>query len=62
MSCGRLAAMVILPALNCSLLVRTDFASDAAWQQVSAEAQVESDEGFRAYVEPVRNIAFEGAS
>jgi hypothetical protein len=39
---GRLGDMKMLPASDCSLLVRTDFASEHAWQQVSAEAQAEN--------------------
>lgn len=37
---------------NCSLLVRTDFSSDDAWQQVADEATQENEAGFRAYAEP----------
>jgi hypothetical protein len=54
--------MRMLPAGNCSLLVRTDFTSEQAWHAVSAEAQAECDEGFRAYIEPVSDRAFEDAS
>jgi hypothetical protein len=54
--------MPILPKLNCSLLVRTDFSSDDAWQQVADEATRENADGFRAYAEPVSNPAFEAAS
>ena len=39
------------------LLVRTDFTSDDAWQQVSDEAQREHEDGFHAYLEPVRDHA-----
>ena len=54
--------MAILPRLNCSLLVRTDFTSDDAWHQVSDQAQRESEDGFRAYAEPVSDPAFDGAT
>ena len=47
---------------DCSLLVRTDFTSDQAWQQVSAAAQALYEDGFQAYVEPVSDPAFEGVS
>jgi len=52
----------MLPARHCSLLERTDLTSERAWQQVSAEAQAECEEGFRAYIEPVSNRTFEGAT
>jgi hypothetical protein len=50
-----------LPASNCSLLVRADFASEHAWQQVSAEAQAENSDGFRAFIEPVSDRAFDAS-
>jgi hypothetical protein len=53
--------MRILPARNWSLLVRTDFASERAWQQVAAEAAAESAEGFQAVIELVADRAFESA-
>ena len=51
--------MPILPERNCSLLVRTDFSSDYAWQQVADEATRENEDGFRAYAEPVSDPAFD---
>lgn len=54
--------MPILPERNCSLLVRTDFSSDDAWQQVAGEATRENEDGFRAYAEPVSDRAFDAAS
>jgi hypothetical protein len=48
-----------LPRLNSSLLVRTDFTSDGAWQEVTDEAQRENEDGFRAYVAPVSDPAFD---
>ena len=51
-----------LPERNCSLLVRTDFTSDDAWQRVADEATRENEDGFRAYAEPVSDPAFDGAS
>jgi hypothetical protein len=50
---GRLWRMGMLPKLSGSDLVRTDFTDDSAWDQVSGEAQQETADGFRAYVEPV---------
>jgi hypothetical protein len=47
---------------NSSLLVRTDFSSDDAWQRVSDEAQRENADGFRAYVEPISDPAFDRVS
>lgn len=52
--------MRMLPNSDCSLLVRTDFTSDKAWQQVSAEAQAQYADG-QAYLEPVSDPASEGA-
>lgn len=54
--------MPTLPSLNSSLLVRTDFTSDDAWQQVSEEAQQENADGFRAYAEPISDPAFDRAT
>jgi hypothetical protein len=51
----------MLPNTDCSLLVRTDFTSDEAWQQVSAEAQAQYADGFQAYLEPISDPAFEDA-
>jgi hypothetical protein len=56
---AKLSPMPTLPRLNSSLLVRTDFTSDDAWQQVSDEAQRENEDGFRAYIEPVSDPAFD---
>lgn len=53
--------MLMLPATDCSLLVRTDFTSQDAWEEVSGEAQLENADGFRAYLEPVSDPAFDGA-
>jgi hypothetical protein len=49
-----------LPRLDCSLLVRTDFTSDDAWREARDQALRESKEGFRAYLEPVSDPAFDG--
>ena len=54
--------MHMLPVSGFSLLVRTDFTSDALWEQVCDEALAENDDGFRAYTEPVSDLAFNGAS
>jgi hypothetical protein len=48
-----------LPISSSSLLVRTDFTSDEAWEQVRDDALRENEDGFRAYVEPVSDPAFE---
>jgi Domain of unknown function (DUF6924) len=50
------------PSSDCSLLVRTDFTSEQDWQQVSTEAQAQYQDGFQAYIAPVSDSAFEGAS
>jgi hypothetical protein len=54
-------AMPTLPRTDSSLLVRTDFASDDAWQHLSDEAQRENEDGFRAYIETVSDPAFDAA-
>ena len=51
-----------LPRLNCSLLVRTDFTSDDAWRELCDQSLRENEEGFRAYLEPVSDPAFDGVS
>ena len=56
---GILGAVPALPRMDSSLLVRTDFASDDAWQQLSDEAQLENQDGFRAYLVPVSDPAFD---
>jgi hypothetical protein len=53
--------MPALPRSNFSLLVRTDFTSDDAWQQVSDEAQREHEDAFHAHLEPVSDPAFDHA-
>jgi Domain of unknown function (DUF6924) len=54
--------MPTLPMTDSSLLVRTDFSSDAAWVQVCDEAQREYGDGFRAHLVPVSDPAFDGAA
>ena len=54
--------MPALPGSDTSLLVRTDFASDDAWQQLSDEAQRENEDGFRAYLELVNDPGFDRAN
>ena len=54
--------MPSLPRSDSSLLVRTDFTRDDAWQQVSDEAQWENADGFRAYIVPVSDPAFDRAT
>lgn len=51
-----------LPRLNCSVLVRTDFTSDDAWREVCDQALRETEAGFRAYLEPVSDPAFDGVT
>ncbi|HEU5391160.1 MAG TPA: hypothetical protein VFV73_35190 [Streptosporangiaceae bacterium] len=53
--------MPILPKSNESLLVRTDFSSDEAWQQLAGQATRKNEDGFRACAEPVSDPAFDGA-
>jgi hypothetical protein len=46
---------------NDSLLVRTDFSSEAAWEQVSGEATRTYEGGCQAYAQPVSDPAFDGS-
>lgn len=48
-----------LPALESSLLVRTEFTSDDYWRQLCAAASRVNEDGFRAYVDPVSDIGFD---
>lgn len=45
-----------------SLLVRTDFTSDAAWQQLSDEAQRENEDAFQAHFDAISDPEFDHAS
>src|SRR6266851_2174278 len=54
--------MPTLPRSKFSLLVRTDFTSDEAWQHLCAQAQEENRDGFRAYLEPVSDPDFDHAT
>jgi hypothetical protein len=54
--------MTMLPKVSWALLVRTDFRSDEGWEQVSAAATAENEEGFSANVEPVSDPAFRDAA
>ncbi|SRR6266851_370907 len=54
--------MPTLPRSKFSLLVRTDFTSDEAWQHLCAQAQQENGDGFRAYIEPVSDPDFDHAT
>jgi hypothetical protein len=55
--------MPVLPKLgDSSLLVRTDFTSDDAWERVSEQAQQENEDGFQTYLVPVSDPAFDGAT
>lgn len=54
--------MVTLPDSGCSLLVRTDFTNDEAWRRLCDAVHQETEEGFSANVEPVSDIAFDGAT
>jgi hypothetical protein len=54
--------MAALPITDDSLLVRTDFADQAAWQRMLAAALDENEDGFRAYLAVVDDDTLEGAS
>jgi hypothetical protein len=45
--------MTGLPSTEASLLVRTDFSDDAAWEETKAAALAENEDGFRAYARVV---------
>jgi hypothetical protein len=45
--------MTGLPSTEASLLVRTDFNDDAAWEETKAATLAENGEGFRAYLQVV---------
>lgn len=49
-----------LPKFDDSLLLRTDFANDAAWAELCAAAQAESGYGFRAYVDCIDDPSYGG--
>jgi hypothetical protein len=53
--------MLTLPRSSSSLLVRTDFTDDDAWDRMISEALREYEVGFRAYIEPVEDTALDGA-
>jgi hypothetical protein len=52
--------MTALP--NASVVVRTSFGDDGAWESLAVEVQTPSDDGFVAHVTLVNNPAFEGMS
>ncbi|WP_041289742.1 DUF6924 domain-containing protein [Kribbella flavida] len=54
--------MLSLPSSELSLLVRTDFTDNAAWQRVRSAALAESVDGFSAYVTVIDERAYDGAS
>jgi hypothetical protein len=54
--------MAGLPITDDSLLVRTHFADQAAWERMVAAALAENQDGFRAYLAVVDDDTFEGAS
>lgn len=54
--------MAGLPITNVSLLVRTNFADQAAWERMLAAALAETEDGFRADLAVVDDDTFEGAS
>ncbi len=51
-----------LPTEDYSLVIRTDFSDDAAWNRVSAAIGAEVEQGFQAMVECVSDRACEGLS
>ncbi len=51
-----------LPSTEASLLVRTDFSDDAAWERTKAAALRENDDGFRAHLHVVDDASLVGAT
>jgi hypothetical protein len=51
----------LLPDLGVALLVRTDFADEASWQRLCAEAAAPSEHGCIANFAPVSDPSFDGA-
>jgi Domain of unknown function (DUF6924) len=49
-----------LPKTENSLMLRTDFADDAAWAALCEAVQEPSEEGFKAIVDCVNDPAYEG--
>ncbi len=56
-----IAGMPELPKTSTSLLVRTDFRDDAAWQALQTECTATYEDDFRAELRPVSDPAFDGA-
>lgn len=54
--------MTGLPSTEASLLVRTDFNDDVAWEATKAAALAENDDGFRAYVHVVDDATLREAT
>jgi hypothetical protein len=50
------------PSSDTSLLLRTDFADDAAWAALCEAVQAPSEEGFQARVDCVSDPAYDGLS
>jgi len=49
-----------LPKTKHSLVLRTDFSDDAAWEAVCAAIQEPNPEGFKAYVDCISDPAYAG--
>jgi hypothetical protein len=54
--------MTGLPSTEASLLVRTDFSDDTAWDETKAAALAENDSGFQAYVRVVDDATLNEAT
>lgn len=52
--------MTELPSGDRSLLLRTDFADEQAWNRLRDAVQKPSEEGFLAYFDYVDNLSYEG--
>lgn len=59
---AKLVCMPTLPRSSGSLLVRTDFTSDVAWEQVIEEAERENEDGFQAGFDAISDPGFDHAS
>jgi hypothetical protein len=49
-----------LPKSDCSLVLRTDFSDDSAWESICIAIQEPNENGFRAFVDCVNDPTYDG--
>lgn len=54
--------MIMFPGSDYSLLIRTDFSDEAAWESLCEGVHARSEEGFRAYFDFISDRAFRDAT